>query len=211
MGTYFHTCPFFFKKILGDLIMTEDLDQSLQVHDEQGSMLVELVLATLGALMLLASVFSAGSQQIDVEKLSSFNQELGYLIDRIKSLKRTSSNNITNNNYLLLSDNFLIANADLPKGMIMNGWDIQHTLSGRFAVAPVLTSLNTFVVRATILNPKYCIDAVIGSWKPSGASKMFLNNVLVAQNSIVQPQLNLGLVTAGCGTGANTIQYEIQW
>jgi len=98
--------------------MTGDLDQALQVHDEQGSMLVELVLATLGALMVLAAIFSSGSQRIDVEKLSGFNQELGYVIDRVKSLKRTSSNNITNNNYLLLDNAFLIANADLPTGMI---------------------------------------------------------------------------------------------
>jgi len=190
--------------------MTEDLDQALQVHDEQGSTLVELVLATLGALMVLAAIFSSGSQRIDVEKLSSFNQELGYVIDRAKSLKRTSSNNATNNNYLLLNNAFLIANADLPKGMISGARVIEHTLSGSFTVASAAL-LNTFTVTATIPYPKYCINAVIGSWKPSRASKMWLNGSLVAQDSIPQPQLNLGLVTAGCGTGVNTIQYEIQW
>lgn len=178
-------------------------------YNEDGSVLIELVLATIAGLIVLSGIFAAGLHQIDIERVSRYGQELNIIIDRAKALKRTSSTNATNNNYILLTNAFLIANADLPTGMI-NGNAIENNLNGNVTITSGAPLLNVFYVNQ-VVSQKYCVDAVLTSWKSSGANELLVNGVSVALDSNAQPQINMATLLAQCVGATDTLRYKIQW
>ena len=168
---------------------------------EKGASVLDLSLAVVGAMAMLGTIFSFANQTLHQQRVEGVAQDVAWVIDRTKALKRTSLNFTNINNTLL------IANSVLPDGIVSGPSAMTHGLGGSIDVVPVVAG--RFAINLSGTGKEDCIDVATSIWGLNSDSifKIRINGVRTALDI---SGFDMNAVIANCAANWTT-RVVVNW